>query len=189
MYIFTEVYIKGNSGYLTCLSLQGDVVHKNTHSFCTGAQYHAGNIRLVGGSYPWEGRVEIHLSGTWGTITDFYWTSSDAQTVCYTLGYFKPGKSNGITLFSLEIIITNHSGAIPHADAYFGEGSGAIHLDYVHCSGNEYYLTDCEIASNTRQTNHAQDVGVSCQPGENTHIIMYKFVQEHREGSVKNHRN
>ena len=32
-----------------------------------------GDIRLVGGSYQWEGRVEIYLSGTWGTITDSDW--------------------------------------------------------------------------------------------------------------------
>ena len=56
------------------------------------ATYIDGNIRLIGGSYPWEGRVEIYFSGTWGTITDSDWTSDDAQAVCRTLGYFKPGE-------------------------------------------------------------------------------------------------
>ena len=50
-----------------------------------------GNIRLVGGSYQWEGRVEVYLSKTWGTITDSDWTSEDAQVICRNLGYFKPG--------------------------------------------------------------------------------------------------
>ena len=50
-----------------------------------------GDIRLVGGSYQWEGRVEIYFSGTWGTITDSDWTSDDAQVVCRKLGHFKPG--------------------------------------------------------------------------------------------------
>ena len=54
-------------------------------------QYRDGDIRLVGGSYQWEGRVEICLSGTWGTITDPDWTSDDAQVVCRKLGHFKPG--------------------------------------------------------------------------------------------------
>ena len=45
-------------------------------------QYRDGDIRLVGGSYQWEGRVEIYFSGTWGTITDSDWTSDDAQVVC-----------------------------------------------------------------------------------------------------------
>jgi hypothetical protein len=54
-------------------------------------QYQDGDIRLVGGSYQWEGRVEIYFSGAWGTITDSNWTSDDAQVVCRKLGHFKPG--------------------------------------------------------------------------------------------------
>ena len=60
--------------------------------FSLGAQFKDGDIYLIGGSYPWEGRVEIYFSGTWGTITDPEWTSDDAQAVCRQLGYFKPGK-------------------------------------------------------------------------------------------------
>ena len=56
------------------------------------AQYRDGDIRLVGGSYQWEGRVEIYFSETWGTVTDSDWTSNDAQAVCRKLGYFRPGK-------------------------------------------------------------------------------------------------
>ena len=55
------------------------------------AQYRYGDIRLVGGSYQWEGRVEIFISGTWGTITDSEWTNNDAQVVCRKLGHFRPG--------------------------------------------------------------------------------------------------
>ena len=55
------------------------------------AQYRYGDIRLVGGSYQWEGRVEIFISGTWGTITDSEWTNNDAQVVCRKLGHFKAG--------------------------------------------------------------------------------------------------
>ena len=54
-------------------------------------QYRDGDIRLVGGSYQWEGRVEIYFFGTWGTITDSEWSTDDAQVVCRKLGYFKPG--------------------------------------------------------------------------------------------------
>ena len=61
------------------------------HMFYADGQYRYGDIRLVGGSYHWEGRVEIYFSGTWGTITDSDWTSGDAQVVCCKLGHFKPG--------------------------------------------------------------------------------------------------
>ena len=66
------------------------VIYVQNFSFIE-AQYRDGDIRLVGGSYQWEGRVEIYFSGTWGTITDSQWTSDDAQAVCRKMGYFRPG--------------------------------------------------------------------------------------------------
>lgn len=54
-------------------------------------QYQDGDIRLVGGSYQWEGRVEIYFSGMWGTIADSDWTDEDAEVVCRNLGYIMPG--------------------------------------------------------------------------------------------------
>lgn len=58
----------------------------------TAIQFKDSELRLVGGTYQWEGRVEIFLSGTWGTITDSNWTSDDAQAICRMVGYFRPGK-------------------------------------------------------------------------------------------------
>ena len=52
-----------------------------------GEIYNEGDIRLVGGSYSWEGRVEIYLYEEWGTITDDGATSVDAHVVCRQLGY------------------------------------------------------------------------------------------------------
>ena len=57
------------------------------------------------------------------------------------------------------------TGATSHTDAYFGEGSGPIHLDFVLCSGSEYNLTECEIGNDRVRTSHSFDVGVKCQPG------------------------
>ena len=51
----------------------------------TVGDYRDGDIRLVGGSYSWEGRVEIYLSGIWGTISSA--NSLGAQVVCRQLGY------------------------------------------------------------------------------------------------------
>ena len=62
---------------------------------------------MIGGSYPWEGRVEIYLSGVWGTVTDSQWTNEDAQVVCRGLGYFKPGINIILCLFAGIIFITN----------------------------------------------------------------------------------
>ena len=47
--------------------------------------YREGDVRLVGGAFNWEGRVEIFLSGSWGTISDSSWTNNDANVICRQL--------------------------------------------------------------------------------------------------------
>ena len=44
-------------------------------------------IRLQGGNYSNEGRVEVYCNGQWGTICDDGFDFTDAQTICKQLGY------------------------------------------------------------------------------------------------------
>ena len=47
----------------------------------------SGMIRLQGGKYSNEGRVEVYCNGQWGTICDDGFGSNNAHTICQQLGY------------------------------------------------------------------------------------------------------
>ena len=104
-----------------------------------------GNVRLVNGSNNESGRVEICRRGCWGTVCDKEWDSNDATVVCRQLG-----------------IDTER--AIPTRGAYFGEGSGPIHLTEVECVNNELRLINCSSLRNgINNCVHSQDAGVICR--------------------------
>ena len=50
-----------------------------------------------------------------------------------------------------------------HRQATFGQGTGAIWLDNVHCAGDELYLSDC-VHNGWGEENclHYEDAGVQC---------------------------
>ena len=51
-----------------------------------------GDIRLIGGSNIYEGRVEVCANNNWGTVCDDDWDTQDAIVVCRELEYSTIGK-------------------------------------------------------------------------------------------------
>ena len=80
-------------------------------------------VRLVGGRYPSEGRVEVLYGGRWTTVCGSSWDLNDAHVVCKQLNYTK-------------------AASVTHG-ASFGEGTGPIHMHDVQCVGNEKDVRDC----------------------------------------------
>ena len=48
-------------------------------------------MRLADGDAENDGRVEVCVSGRWGTVCDDGWGSNDAKVVCRQLGYLTTG--------------------------------------------------------------------------------------------------
>ena len=46
-----------------------------------------GDVRVIGGTNPLEGRVEICQSNEYGTVCDDFWDELEARVVCRQLGY------------------------------------------------------------------------------------------------------
>ena len=101
-----------------------------------------GTVRLVEGSSPLEGRVEIFLLGQWGTVCNSYWDFADARVVCLELGYLR----------AVE------------APTTFGAGSGPSWYSHVRCTGAEVNLTECSryFSSFGTACSHTQSAGAVC---------------------------
>ena len=59
------------------------------------------------------------------------------------------------------------SNAIAFNNAYFGQGTGPIHLDDLSCVGTESSLFSCTYSS-THDCDHSEDAGVSCSSSSST---------------------
>ena len=61
-----------------------------------------GQLRLVNGSGPNVGRLEMCINNEWGTICDDKWTDTNAQVACRQLGYSTDGE---IVLIIIIILV------------------------------------------------------------------------------------
>ena len=119
-----------------------------------------GAVRLVDGTVPYRGRVEICEERRWRSICSERWDINDATVVCRQLGY--PAEILYRILGPYTIAIEN-TGAQAFCCGEYGNGpeEQPVLRDYFNCRGNEKNLSEC-YKSLGSECNHSQDVSVIC---------------------------
>ena len=121
-----------------------------------------GEVRLVNGSGPHEGRVEVCINEAWGTVCSNGWSNTDANVVCKQLGYLPIGLYN-IVMSTLHYYSYKGGRARSGSD-HFGPGVGPILMASVDCTGNEKSLIECNTRScDVTTCSHYNDAGVTCE--------------------------
>ena len=116
-------------------------------------------IRLQGGSYSNEGRVEVYCNGQWGTICDDGFSSTEAKLICKQLGYTDFVDYNHLNRSAYTIIITAFSFFRP------GSSSQPIWLDELHCNSNDTNcINSCQQCPSVELHDclHTEDVTIEC---------------------------
>ncbi|XP_076436243.1 scavenger receptor cysteine-rich type 1 protein M160-like [Babylonia areolata] len=143
-----DLSCSGSERYLDMCSYrpwgQTNCRHSEDLGVACGGVSGAARVRLVNGGSPSQGRVELNVNGTWGTVCDDLWDYHDAAVVCAMLGFPR-------------------TSARPTTQAQFGEGSGPILLDDVQCTGSEETLLQCRAKPmGVHNCAHREDAGVIC---------------------------
>ncbi|NWS78409.1 DMBT1 protein, partial [Crotophaga sulcirostris] len=111
---------------------------------CSGTvQAQFTGFRLVNGSTVCDGRVEVQVQGTWGTLCASHWDLSDAHVLCRQLN-------------------CGFAESLP-GGGHFGGGTGPIWRDSFHCNGTEAHLGQCPVtALGASPCSHENDAAVIC---------------------------
>ncbi|XP_075580946.1 LOW QUALITY PROTEIN: scavenger receptor cysteine-rich type 1 protein M130-like [Pelecanus crispus] len=135
-----ELQCAGNESFLMFCPRGSRRDQPCTHANAVGVtctQYTG--FRLVNGSTACEGRVEVQVLGTWGTLCASRWDLLDTHVLCRHLD-------------------CGFAESIPRG-GHFGSGTGPVWRDSFHCEGTEAHLGQCPVtalgASPCSPENHA----------------------------------
>ncbi|CAI8051118.1 Neurotrypsin, partial [Geodia barretti] len=140
-----DCFYPGEIGESNCLHVEDASIlcPSNETKVCDN-----GDVRLVGGSGNYSGRVEVCFNNAWGTVCDDDWDTGDAEVVCKQLGF-------------------DPMGSLALRNAFFGQGTGAIFLDDANCSPqNHSTLIECfasiDASVGDHDCQHREDASVVC---------------------------
>lgn len=104
-------------------------------------------VRLRSGYTSNQGRVEIYLNDTWGTVCDNNWGIEEANVICRMVGFSEGAWST-------------------HCCGWYDGYStpNQIWLDNVDCVGDETSIAECRHSGwGSHNCFHSDDVGVVCK--------------------------
>ncbi|XP_041372563.1 deleted in malignant brain tumors 1 protein-like [Gigantopelta aegis] len=163
-----NVNCTGSEQNLDQCSFPGWGIHDCAHREDVGVRCQL-SVRLVNGSgIRTQGRVEIKINGTWGTVCDDGFDSKDASVICAMMGF-------------------NRLGPRARTRAAFGQGSGPVFFQSLSCMSSESSILDCRVnPSGNKNCSHSEDSGVICQTGhiDKSAIRLVNGPSEH-EGRVE----
>ena len=118
-------------------------------------------MRLVNGTTPLEGRVEVFYNNQWGTVCAQGANYYDARVICWHLGY-----ADALALKKAS---------------EFGEGTGPVWIK-PSCYGDETSLLQCRVATGLAKAceknfGHTKDLGVVCTGMPHIHTQLYPLIQ------------
>ncbi|XP_025100097.1 deleted in malignant brain tumors 1 protein-like [Pomacea canaliculata] len=100
-------------------------------------------VRLVNGTAPWNGLLEMLYRGTWGTVCDYMFGKQETQVVCRMLGF------NTSHVYITSLLIDSMS----YNDIMFGD---------LRCTGEETSLEKCNYTWIMSDARCSYVVAITC---------------------------
>uniref|UniRef100_F6TZP1 SRCR domain-containing protein n=1 Tax=Ornithorhynchus anatinus TaxID=9258 RepID=F6TZP1_ORNAN len=121
--------------------------------------------RLVNGSSRCEGRVELQVGESWGSLCASHWDLADAHVLCRQLGC-------GVALETV-------------GRASFGAGDGPAWTDAFHCTGTEPHLWNCPRSGLGAAICPPDHVAYAVCSGESAEALRLQGGQTRCDGRVE----
>ena len=133
-----------------------------------------GDIRLIGRTEDYEGRLEVCINHVWGTVCSIGWDDRATKVACRQLGYQEIGLLSLSRVCYNIILYVSLIGGVTYYSKTYGQGLGPIMFGNIQCNGNEDSIFDCNrnvfLFTSSYCSNHYYDLVLKC---ERKRIISY----------------